>query len=223
MCEVSYRKRIIMQTQVISFYSDLEGSTYYSDHAKRLKEELAHFKVPADIREKPSLGSYQKNCLSKPQFIYQLLVEKQEPVVWLDVDSYIQKTPDIFDLFRGTTDIAVACSTTKLHAAKASPIYLAFNSKVIDFLQHWIFMARQIEATGKWFDHEALIGILQKFHGQENFHMKFIGPEYCVWPGEENENTVIQMGLADVESKKQSLRELGYNEELIAWQSPGTK
>jgi hypothetical protein len=53
--------------------------------------------------------------------------------------------------------------------------------------------------------------------------MKFIGPEYCVWPGEENENTVILMGLADVESKKQSLRELGYNEELIAWQSPGTK
>ena len=223
MCEVSYRKWIIMQTQVISFYSDLEGSTYYSDHAKRLKEELARFNVPADIREKASLGSYQKNCLSKPQFIYQLLVEKQEPVVCLDVDSYIQKTPDIFDLFTGTTDIAVACSTTKLHAAKASPIYLAFNSKVLDFLQHWISIARQLETAGKWFDHEALIDVLQKFHVQENFHMKFIGPEYCVWPGEENENTVILMGLADVESKKQSLRELGYNEELIAWQSPGTK
>ena len=123
MCEVSYRKRLIMQTQVISFYSDLEGSTYYSDHAKRLKEELARFRVPSDIREKQSLGSYQKNCLSKPQFIYQMLVEKQEPVVWLDIDSYICKTPNVFDLFTGTTDVAVACSTTKLHAAKASPIY----------------------------------------------------------------------------------------------------
>ncbi len=28
--------------------------------------------------------------------------------------------------------------------------------------------------------------------------MKFIGPEYCVWPGEENENSIIVMGLADV-------------------------
>jgi hypothetical protein len=29
------------------------------------------------------------------------------------------------------------------------------------------------------------------------------------------------MGLADAESKKESLRELGMSEELIEWQSPG--
>ena len=50
-----------MQTEVISFYSDIDGTTYYSDHAKRLKKQLEDFNVPHDIREKQSLGSYQKN------------------------------------------------------------------------------------------------------------------------------------------------------------------
>ena len=69
-----------MQTEVISFYSDIDGKTYYSDHAKRLTEQLIRFNVPHDIREKPSLGTYQKNCLSKPAFIYQFgtLIDKED-------------------------------------------------------------------------------------------------------------------------------------------------
>jgi len=212
-----------MQTEVISFYSDLDGSTYYSDHAKRLKNQLDRLGLRSDIREKKSLGSYQKNCLSKPQFIYYMLVQKQQPILWLDVDSDVRQSLNVFDLFQDNTDLAFTCSLPKLYAAKASPIYLAFNSKVVEFLQHWIHVAKNFEETGKWFDHEALLGIINKFYTQEGFRMKFVGPEYCVWPGEEAANSVIVMGLADVESKKQSLRELGVNEEAIAWQSPGTK
>ena len=212
-----------MQTEVISFYSDIDGKTYYSDHAKRLTEQLTRLGVPHDIREKPSLGTYQQNCLSKPQYIYKLLLEKQRPIVWLDIDSDVRKSLSIFDMFNGNTDVAVTCSTNKLHAAKASPIYFEFNSKVCEFLQHWNFLARQMMNNGQWFDHEALVGILQSFYQKDGFRMKFIGPEYCVWPGHENENSIIVMGLADVDSKKQALKNLGMSEELIAWQSPGTK
>jgi len=212
-----------MQTEVISFYSDIDGKTYYSDHAKRLSKQLSDLSIPYDFREKQSLGSYQQNCLSKPQFIYQLLIQKQKPIVWLDIDSDVRKSLNVFDQFYNNTDIAVACSHPKLHAAKASPIYFAFNSKVLEFLQHWSFLAKQMAKSGQWFDHEALIGILHSFYQKEGFQMKFIGPEYCVWPGHENENSVIVMGLADVESKKQALKGLGMSEELIQWQSPGTK
>jgi hypothetical protein len=152
-----------------------------------------------------------------------LLVEKQKPIVWLDVDSDVRQPLNIFDMFVGNTDLAVACSTTKLHAAKASPIYFDFNSKTLEFLQHWVFMAKQLLSNGKWFDHEALIGILHSFHNKEGFRMKFIGPEYCVWPGQENENSIIIMGLADVDSKKEALKSLGMTEDLIEWQCPGTK
>jgi hypothetical protein len=212
-----------MQTEVISFYSDIDDNKYYSDHAKRLARQLSDLNIPFDIREKQSLGSYQKNCLSKPQFIYQLLVDKQKPIVWLDIDSDVRKSLNIFDQFPGNTDIAVSCSTNKLHAAKASPIFFDFNSRVLEFLQHWNFMARQMMKTGQWFDHEALIGILHSFYAKPEFKIKFIGPEYCVWPGNENDKSIIVMGLADVSSKKEALKGLGMSEDIIQWQSPGTK
>jgi hypothetical protein len=213
-----------MQTEVISFFSDIDGKTYYSDHAKRLAFQLSSLNIPFDIRDKPSQGTYQKNCLSKPSFIYRMLVEKQKPVVWLDIDSDVRKGLDVFDHFaNNSTDLVVSCSANKLHAAKASPIYLAFNSKVLEFLQHWMQISNQMANTGKWFDHETLIGLLHTFYQKEGFYMKFIGPEYCVWPGQENENSFIVMGLADVDSKKQALKDLGMNEELIAWQCPGTR
>lgn len=212
-----------MQTEVISFYSDIDGTTYYSDHANRLKKQLDDLGIPYDIREKQSLGSYQKNCLSKPNFIYKLLIEKQKPVLWLDIDSDVRKPLNMFDMFTPNTDIVAACSDTRLMSAKASPIFFNFNSKVLEFLQHWVFLTRQMTDNGKWFDHEALIGILQHFYQKDGFNMKFVGPQFCVWPGEEKEDSIIVMGLADVESKKNALRLLGMSEESIAWQSPGTK
>jgi hypothetical protein len=105
-----------MQTEVISFYSDIDGKTYYSDHAKRLAFQLSSLDVPFDIREKQSLGSYQKNCLSKPQFIYQLLVEKQKPIIWLDIDSDVRKSLSVFDQFNGN-NLRVLCS----NAQKVNP------------------------------------------------------------------------------------------------------
>jgi hypothetical protein len=179
--------------------------------------------VPCDIRQKQSLGSYQKNCLSKPDFIIKMISQKQKPVVWLDIDSDVRKSLNIFDSMVGNTDIAFAASHPKLHAIKASPIFLEFNPKTLEFLNHWRFMANQLSKNGKWFDHEALVGIAHQFYQKDGFRMKFIGPEYCIWPGHENEHSVIIMGLADVESKKSALKDLGMSEELIQWQSPGIK
>jgi len=212
-----------MQTEVISFYSDLEGSDYYSKCAARLHDQLIKLGVPIDIRQKPSLGSYQKNCLSKPDFILKMLTMKQKPIVWLDIDSDVRKPLSIFDSMLGNTDVAFSASQPKLHAIKASPIFFDFNPKTLEFLNHWRFMAGHLSKNGKWFDHEALVGIAHQFYTKGDVRMKFIGPEYCTWPGEENDNTVIIMGLADVDSKKQALKELGMSEELIQWQSPGIK
>ena len=62
-----------MQTLVISFYSDIEDNTYYSDHGKRLQKELDSFAIPCSIEHKESLGTYRDNCLSKPRFILEKL------------------------------------------------------------------------------------------------------------------------------------------------------
>ena len=58
-----------MNLEIVSFYSDVDGNTYYSDHAKRLIKECDSLELQYDIKEKPSAGTYQKNCLS---FLYSL-------------------------------------------------------------------------------------------------------------------------------------------------------
>lgn len=212
-----------MQTQVISFYSDVDNRTYYSDHAVRLKQQLDELGIPYDIREKQSLGSYQKNCLSKPDFIYKLLVDKRAPVLWLDIDSNVLKSLSIFDSFIGNTDMAFASGCDRLICAKASPIYFDFNANVLEFLQHWTSKARDAASAEMWFDHEALMDLLMDYYKNKNLRLKFLGPEYCTWPGKVTHNTVIEMGLADAPSKKETLRKMGISESSIEWQSPGTK
>ena len=77
-----------MTCTIISFYADRETnknvdtdtSTYYSDHAKRLTEELKKIDIPHDIRELKSQNNYMKNCLMKPGFILSMLEEKKSPV-----------------------------------------------------------------------------------------------------------------------------------------------
>jgi hypothetical protein len=212
-----------MQTEVISFYSDIDNKTYYSDHASRLKKQLDDLKIPYDIREKVSLGSYQANCLGKPDFIYKLLIQKQKPVLWLDIDSDVRRSLDMFDMFTSNADIVLACSIPKLIGAKASPIFFNFNPKVLEFLQHWRNASRQQLQEGKWFDHESLMGLLHSYYNKEGFTMKFVGPQFCTWPGQEQPDSIIVMGLADTTSKKQALKNMGIDDGVIEWQSPGTK
>jgi hypothetical protein len=83
-------------------------------------------------------------------------------------------------------------------------------------------MNRLVEEE-KWFDHEALLALINGLRQDATYSIKFVGSEYCVWPGHENDSTIILMGLSDAESKKSKLREMGFNEEQIQWQSPGVK
>ncbi len=53
-----------MKTLLISFYSDIEDKTYYSDNANRLREECKSLDIQCSIQHKESLGSYQLNQAS---------------------------------------------------------------------------------------------------------------------------------------------------------------
>ena len=65
-----------------------------------------------------------------------------------------------------------------------------------------------------------MFGLVNAFMKQ--MKIAFVGKEYCTWPKEQNEETVIMMGLSDVESKKENLRAMGISEGKIEWQSVGT-
>ena len=209
-----------MKTLLISFYSDIEDKTYYSDNADRLREECKSLDIQCSIQHKESLGTYQLNCLSKPQFILDMLNEFQQPLLWMDVDSKLHKTPDIFDQFDESVDMVVATANGMLSGMKASPLYFNNTDNAKEFINAWIESTKDIlENKVGVFDHEPLFGLIPMFIKEMN--IQYVGPEYCIWPGHTNENSYITMGLADAESKKESLRSLGMSEDLIKWQTPG--
>jgi hypothetical protein len=209
-----------MKTLLISFYSDIEEKTYYSDNATRLREECKTLDIQCSIQHKESMGSYQLNCLSKPQFILDMLDEFKQPLLWMDVDSRLHKSLDMFDTFDESIDMVVATANGKLSGMKASPLYFGNTDKAREFINAWIKTTKDIiEGAIGVFDHEPLFSLIPMFINKMD--IKFVGPEYCTWPLHTNENTIITMGLADSETKKESLRSLGMSEELIEWQSPG--
>jgi len=209
-----------MKTLLISFFSDIENKTYYSDNASRLMKECESLNIPYDIRQKDSLGSYQLNCLSKPEYILNMLEGLNRPVLWMDVDSKIHKSLDIFDEFDESVDMVIATANGDLSGMKASPLYFGNTPMSKAFIKSWIKTTKDIiENNLGVFDHEPLFNLIPMFFNEMN--IKVVGPEYCVWPGNTNENTCVTMGLADSETKKESLRKLGMTEDLIAWQSPG--
>lgn len=218
-----------MNTTVISFFSDVDGNDYYSRNAKRVKEELTALGIPYHIEKKESLGSYQLNCLSKPQFILDTMNKLNQPVLWLDIDSKVHRPMNEFNNMDLTTDIAFATIypfNSNIHnlirGMKASPLYFGNSEGSKKFLVSWIEQTKSIlESNSPVFDHEPLFKLFPQWIISNQLHMKAVGPEYCTWPGETNKDTIITMGLANTESKIQKLREMGLSEEIIKWQSVG--
>jgi hypothetical protein len=204
-----------MKTEIISFFSDIDGTSYYSDHAFRLREECFKHNVPYDFRHMESTGDYRLNCLRKPQFILSLLEEKKKPLVWMDIDSIIHKELLAFDhLSENNADIGFAYPITKpdqinMSSPKASPIFCNYNEKVIKFLQTWIANCEESLKNGEhFFDHEILLmRVLPKV---KEIKIGILPINYCVWPNKcpKGIDPYITMGIADGKSKEKNLREL---------------
>ncbi len=235
-----------MHPMVISFYSDIEGHDYYSRNAERLIKQLDTLGIPHDIQEKKSLGDYRLNCLSKPQYILDKMEELDRPVIWLDIDSRVHKKLSDFENINPDVDVVFSSSTMEevykfmserginelhgnlippiINGMKASPLYFGNTTRSKNILYGWIQSTKnQIETNDPKFDHEPLFPILGEAIHQTTINARVVGVEYCTWPGNTLKSTVITMGLADSETKKEKLREMGLEEHFIEWQSGGDK
>jgi hypothetical protein len=210
-----------MKTIVTSFYSDIGGHDYYTRSTDRLRSCLDALGITHDIRQLPSLGSYRANCLAKPGFILDQLDRTQNPIVWLDVDSIVYRPLDVFDEFaRSRIDVGVATMTGDVEGLQSTPLFLGNTAGARSFLSAWKEAAARLMATERTqFDHEALFWIFPKFASELN--IRWLGPEYCAWPGRRDARTVIELGLSDDPGKADVLREMGHSEALIALETPG--
>ena len=222
-----------MKTEIVSFYCDIDGRTYYSDHARRLRINCNENNILHDIRELPSRGEYRLNCLAKPKFILSVLEEKKKPFVWMDVDSLIHAELSIFDEMeeKYQCDMAFAYQgfppRVQANLPKTSPIYVSYKQIVIDFLKYWIERCEfnEMNLGQKVFDHEILMSeVLPEFLPKMKIGMLPIN--YAIWPGTqipENMKPMITMGIADGESKEKSLREMGLTEDTVKFNLVGNQ
>lgn len=205
-----------MKTELISFYSDIDGNTYYSDHAVRLKNQCAKLNIPTDFRQLDSLNDYRLNCLRKPKFILSLLEEKKKPIVWMDIDTEIHRELVVFDeIADGPGDVAfayTAMTEQQLNPLypKASPIFLKYNDVALEFMNMWIDECnKSLNAGETFFDHEILLFRVLPFMHRK-MKIACLPIEYCVWPGKcpPGIEPYITMGIASGESKEKNLRSM---------------
>ena len=218
-----------MQTEIVSFYCDIDDRTYYSDHARRFRINCNENDIPHDIRELKSRGEYRLNCLAKPKFILDILLEKKKPFVWMDVDSIIHNELSVFDELEDKCDIAFAYQGLPPHInynlPKASPIYFTYRDIVIEFLKYWIDQCEENERTSgvKVFDHEILMArVFPEF--SPRLRIGALGINYAIWPGTEipqGMQKMITMGIADGASKEKSLREMGLPDHMVKYNLVG--
>lgn len=204
-----------MKTEIISFFSDVDDNTYYSDHAKRLRAECVTHNIPYDFRSMVSTGDYRLNCLRKPEFILSLLKEKKKPLVWMDIDSVIHKDLSAFDnLVDNNADLGFTYPITKpeqvsMSSPKASPIFCNYNEKVLNFFKCWIDECKNsINNEEFFFDHEILLmRVIPKI---KDMKIGILPINYCVWPNKcpIGIEPYITMGIADGKSKEENLRKL---------------
>lgn len=218
-----------MKTPLVTFFADIDGRTYYSDHAKRFIKNCKDLNMPFIVRELASRGDYRMNCLSKPKFLYDMIKEINVPFVWMDVDSVMHKSLDVFDDIGANCDLAFAFpkiptkEDNSIALPKASPIFINNTAVAIDFLWKWVQASEQIKKTEvPIFDHEILINLFLQSIGKIRIGCLPLG--YCIWPGDEYQGEkYITMGLADVDSKQATLKKLGFTDEAIQKQSVGNK
>lgn len=207
---------------MISYFCDVDASLYYEKCSVDLIKSLGHFGVPYEIEQLNSLGSYKLNCSRKPKYILDKLDEWDCPLLWLDIDTILLKSPDAFGVLSDDVDVVISSAIPNVAGIKASPLLFNNTDNAKSFLGTWVAeIDKNLTAGAELFDHEPLFGVVNEYMSKIN--IEFVGGDYCVWPGEETESTVMLMGLSDVNSKKDSLRKMGMTEDVIEWQSVGRR
>jgi len=218
-----------MKTPLVTFFADIDGRTYYSDHAKRFVKNCKDLDMPFILRELQTKGDYRLNCLSKPRFLYDIMKEINIPFVWMDVDSIMHKQLNIFDELAKDCDLAFAFPKVptkedpSMALPKASPIFINNTSAAISFLWEWVQASEQVlKSDIPIFDHEVLVNLF--LNKLQKIRIGCLPEGYCVWPGSNfSGEKYITMGIADGESKENTLKKLGFDDNAIKYQSIGNK
>jgi len=126
-----------MNYKIISCYTENTG---YEQEAEKLKKTMRKFGLDTSyVLPFESRGNWEQNCIYKATFILEILQKISTPVVWLDSDARIYKSPDLFDSI--TEDIGLFYLKGKILAG--SVMYWAPHKICFKILKRWIKESQQ--------------------------------------------------------------------------------
>jgi hypothetical protein len=131
---------------VITFYTE---NTPYQLEVAGLINSCRELGIELEVEAVPCLGSWQRNCAMKPQFIRGKLIEKKRPVFWVDADAVFRKVPD-FSLMMHSDFSAWENSSLpqdKRFRYRAGSLFINYTPGGIRFAEVWAgYCQKKIDA-----------------------------------------------------------------------------
>lgn len=183
---------------VVSYYTN---NWEYPQRAKKLREDCDTFDLRHDITELKDQGSWIENTRLKSQFVHEKLEEHKRPVLWIDGDSRILKSPLGISKLADFAAVRARPPTTKIFYA--GTLFFNYTDAGRDFAQRWA------ECSIKGSDHAALDKIWQEgFDGL----VHCLPYSYCQVEvrKDRTDDAVIVSGSSNAESKNEYFKRNPY-------------
>ena len=128
---------------IISFYTQ---NTPYQIEAHNLAASCQKWNLRHYIKGIPSFGSWELNCAFKPFFILGELLEKREPMLWVDCDGVFERAPEWINAFESDLSARRDPALSEDHPSKviSSTVYVNNTPGAEQLLRSWAVHAKQM-------------------------------------------------------------------------------
>jgi spore coat protein CotF len=155
-----------MSFMIVSFYTE---RTPYEKEVNNLVNSLDKLGLCYYVKGVRSLGSWEKNCQYKAQFIMDAMNASDRNIVWIDADAVIMRYPSLFD----TLDCDIAYHyLEKRKELLSGTLFIRNNQVMRSLVQRWI----AVNASNNRWDQKNLQQVVEA----DSSIIKYILPaDYC--------------------------------------------
>ena len=155
-----------MSFTIVSFYTE---QTPYESEVKNLIASLDKLGLRYHVKGVKSLGSWEKNCQYKADFILESLTMFDTDIVWVDADAVMLKYPLLFD----ELDCDIAYHYLPQRKELLSGTLFIRNNDVMKMLvQRW----KEVNNTNTRWDQKNLQQVVE---ADKNIKKYVLPAEYC--------------------------------------------
>jgi hypothetical protein len=184
----------------ITFVSDPIGSNFYSSRVPSLLSKLVDLGYDYIVRQYPSDRHYFQNCCFKPVFIKEIMEKYDKNLVWIDGDTNLKKSLDLFTLDQDY-DVGLVSYTHDISSFVASPIFFRNTPQSKALIESWeSHCTSKIENGVCELDHDAIKhSIIPQF--RSSLRIKLSNNDY-------HNGEVLENVNSDVPEKRRVLQEM---------------